>query len=108
MHAAMVELAEKQQLKYALRPVLAQGCASKGISLEASHCLQLGTGEQLPLPGYGVELAIKNMEYKAMDDSSLKSKGPGKASTLALEIVIAHDTKCILLVVQDDLIIIHT
>ncbi len=34
-------------------------------------CLELGTSEALQLPGFGVELAIKNMEYSAMDDSKV-------------------------------------
>ena len=33
--------------------------------------MDLGTGELLQLPGFGVELAIKNMEYSAMDDSKV-------------------------------------
>lgn len=73
MHTAMVKLAQQQMLKYVFRPILVHGCTMEGID-----CLHLGTGEQLPLPGYGAELAIKNMEYKAMDDASLKSKGQGK------------------------------
>jgi len=28
--------------------------------------------EAVNLGGYGVELALKNMEYKAMDDSAIK------------------------------------
>ena len=34
-------------------------------------CLELGTAEALQLPGFGVELAIKNMEYSAMDDTKV-------------------------------------
>ena len=32
-------------------------------------CLAAGTDGSLVLPGYGVELAIKNMEYNARDDT---------------------------------------
>ena len=47
------------------RPVLAEGCAAE------RSCLGLGSGGGLPLPGFGVELAIKNMEYSALDDSKV-------------------------------------
>lgn len=47
------------------RPVLAEGCAA------GRSCLGLGSGGGLPLPGFGVELAIKNMEYSALDDSKV-------------------------------------
>lgn len=50
---------------YVYRPVLLEGCASGGT------CLELGTGGPLQLPGFGVELAIKNMEYSALDDSKV-------------------------------------
>ena len=51
------------QLAYAWRPVPAEGCPGAG------DCAALGTGGRLVLPGYGVEMAIKNMEYNARDDS---------------------------------------
>lgn len=43
------------------------GCESK-----AEYCSAVGTGNTLNLGGYGVELALKNMEYKAIDDSEVK------------------------------------
>lgn len=55
------------KVKYVLRPVLLSGCESK-----SSHCGSIGTSDPLNLGGYGVELALKNMEYKAMDDSIIK------------------------------------
>jgi UDP-glucose:glycoprotein glucosyltransferase len=51
---------------YAYRPVLLPGCGGKG-----DACVDLGTGELLQLPGFGVELALKNMEYSALDDSNV-------------------------------------
>lgn len=36
------------------------------------HCGSVGASESVNLGGYGVELALKNMEYKAMDDSTIK------------------------------------
>ena len=55
------------RLAYAWRPVLGGGaCGAAG----AVHpCTRLGTEGPLVLPGYGVELALKNMEYNAQDDS---------------------------------------
>lgn len=62
----MLKRSEGAGVKYVLRPVLARGvCAAEA----QSPCALLGTGGRLQLPGYGVEMAVKNMEYSAMDDS---------------------------------------
>ncbi|KAF9600441.1 hypothetical protein IFM89_009356 [Coptis chinensis] len=45
--------------------------------LATSPCGAVGTTDSMNLGAYGVELALKNMEYKAMDDSTIK-----KAPTL--------------------------
>lgn len=50
---------------YAVRPMLMTGCT------EGGACGLLGTEGPLHLAGYGVELAIKNMEYSALDDSQV-------------------------------------
>lgn len=50
-----------------MRSVLPSGCEKK-----TSPCGAIGTGDSVNLGGYGVELALKNMEYKAMDDSAIK------------------------------------
>lgn len=55
------------KVKYVVRPVLPAGCEAK-----SSQCGAVGTRNSLNLGGYGVELALKNMEYKAMDDSTIK------------------------------------
>ena len=55
------------KVKYVVRPVLPSGCETK-----TGHCGAVGTIDSLNLGGYGVELALKNMEYKAMDDSMVK------------------------------------
>ena len=55
------------KVKYVVRPVLPSGCETK-----SSHCAAVGASDTLNLGGYGVELALKNMEYKAMDDSAIK------------------------------------
>ncbi|KAG5041087.1 hypothetical protein JHK85_013563 [Glycine max] len=64
-HVALVKAAKEGKVKYVLRPVLPAGCESK-----INHCGSVGAGESVNLGGYGVELALKNMEYKAMDDST--------------------------------------
>ena len=46
--------------------MLLEGC--QGVE---GTCLELGTADALQLPGFGVELAIKNMEYSAMDDTKV-------------------------------------
>lgn len=54
-----------RRLAYAWRPLFdTAACAGS----EVQACTRLGTGERLVLPGYGVELALKNMEYNAQDD----------------------------------------
>jgi hypothetical protein len=58
------------RLAYAWRPLLdAAACSSASSSGAVQDCTTLGTEERLVLPGYGVELALKNMEYNAQDDS---------------------------------------
>lgn len=54
-------------VKYVVRPVLPSGCEA-----EIDRCGAVGAKDSLNLGGYGVELALKNMEYKAMDDSTIK------------------------------------
>lgn len=66
-HLALVEAAKEGKVKYVVRPVLPTGCEAK-----IGHCGAVGTRSSLNLGGYGVELALKNMEYKAMDDSTVK------------------------------------
>lgn len=50
-----------------MRPILPSGCEEK-----AGLCGAVGATDSMNLGGYGVELALKNMEYKAMDDSMIK------------------------------------
>ncbi|KAF3444470.1 hypothetical protein FNV43_RR14162 [Rhamnella rubrinervis] len=66
-HFTLVEAAKEGKIKYVVRPVLPSGCETK-----TSFCGSVGTRNALNLGGYGVELALKNMEYKAMDDSTVK------------------------------------
>ncbi|KAG6391795.1 hypothetical protein SASPL_149555 [Salvia splendens] len=66
-HMALSEAAKNGKVKYVVRSVLPSGCEQK-----TSPCGAIGTGDSVNLGGYGVELALKNMEYKAMDDSAIK------------------------------------
>ncbi|GMH06742.1 hypothetical protein Nepgr_008582 [Nepenthes gracilis] len=66
-HTTLVKAAKEGKVKYVVRPVLASGC-----ELKSNPCGAIGTRDPLNLGGYGVELALKNMEYKAMDDSTVK------------------------------------
>lgn len=56
----------KAALWYIYRPVLLEGCSSD--REDTNQCFDLGTGDSLQLPGFGVEMAVKNMEYSALDD----------------------------------------
>ncbi|KAJ9158912.1 hypothetical protein P3X46_024455 [Hevea brasiliensis] len=66
-HVTLVEAARQGRIKYVVRPVLPSGCEEK-----VGNCGTVGAKDSLNLGGYGVELALKNMEYKAMDDSAIK------------------------------------
>ncbi|GAB4848141.1 hypothetical protein Ancab_002807 [Ancistrocladus abbreviatus] len=66
-HVALVKAAKEGKVKYVTRPVLPSGCESK-----TKQCGAVGTRDPLNLGGYGIELALKNMEYKAIDDSAIK------------------------------------
>ena len=56
MHEIIKEKAEKREVKYVLRYHIISG------------------NQLMSLAGYGVELALKSMEYKSMDDSTVESK----------------------------------
>lgn len=65
--AAAAGTAAPPRLAYAWRPLLdAAACGSAGSGVHA--CVALGSEGPLVLPGYGVEMALKNMEYKAEDE----------------------------------------
>lgn len=66
-HVTLVKAAKEGRVKYVVRPVLPFGCEAK-----VGHCGAIGAKDSVNLGGYGVELALKNMEYKAMDDSAIK------------------------------------
>ncbi|XP_020594123.1 UDP-glucose:glycoprotein glucosyltransferase-like [Phalaenopsis equestris] len=67
-HVVLAEASKKGKIKYVARPVLLSGCQA----VANSYCSFVGASDAVNLGGYGVELALKNMEYKAMDDSAIK------------------------------------
>ncbi|KAK9110137.1 hypothetical protein Sjap_018197 [Stephania japonica] len=66
-HSVLLDASKNGRVKYVVRPVLPFGCERA-----SEPCGILGAGDPINLGGYGVELALKNMEYKAMDDSAIK------------------------------------
>jgi len=58
-HQAILARMERQKLRYVLRPT--QSALTRA---------RAGSAAPLQVQGFGVELALKNMEYKVLDDSS--------------------------------------
>ena len=76
MHDALVAAVEAGVVNYALRPVLFDASCAR-----EDACAAYGaTEDELQLTGFGVELAVKNMEYKAIDDSKVTEGGEGDVS----------------------------
>ncbi|XP_066322950.1 UDP-glucose:glycoprotein glucosyltransferase-like [Miscanthus floridulus] len=71
MHVQLAEASKQGKVRYALRPVLPSGCGTT-----STFCGSVGAVDVVTLSGYGVELALKNMEYKAMDDTAIKKGVP--------------------------------
>jgi len=71
LHVQLVEASKQGKIRYALRPVLPSGCETT-----STFCGSVGAVDAVTLSGYGVELALKNMEYKAMDDTAIKKGVP--------------------------------
>lgn len=66
-HSLLVAASKQGEIVYVVRPVLPTGCKSK-----VDTCARVGVDQPVNLGGFGVELALKNMEYKAIDDSEVK------------------------------------
>ncbi|THU65445.1 hypothetical protein C4D60_Mb05t03700 [Musa balbisiana] len=66
-HIILAEASKQGKIKYVVRPVLPPRCQAV-----SSYCSAVGSSDAVNLGGYGVELALKNMEYKAMDDTMIK------------------------------------
>ncbi len=68
MHNELVKLAQDGSVRYVFRHTWSTWRQAK----TADHQT---TVEPLTLQGYGAELAVKNMEYKAVDDSKVNADG---------------------------------
>ena len=85
MHEFLAEKIEKGEVRYVLRPVFEKSCLNDKKAVEqctaygafnydgdkkskSNNSMNEEDDELLYMPGFGVELAIKNMEYKAVDD----------------------------------------
>ena len=90
MHEFLAEKIDREEVRYVLRPVFEKSCLNDEKAVKQCTAYgafnydgdtkKSGTGdasanekedkddELLRVPGFGVELAIKNMEYKAVDD----------------------------------------
>ena len=82
LHAALVEAAAAGTVRYALRPVPPRpGCLSAG----CASARYGGADGPLLIGAFGVEMALKNTEYKAIDDSAKQqaSEQPGGAAAAA-------------------------
>jgi len=76
MHDVLAAAVEAGLVNYALRPVLFDAACAR-----EDACAAYGaTEDKLQLTGFGVELAVKNMEYKAIDDSKVAEGGEGDVS----------------------------
>ena len=66
MHRALRRAAAEGRVRATHRPTLRAGCGGDG-------CVGFGaSANRLVAAGYGVEMAIKNMEYKATDDARVR------------------------------------
>lgn len=66
-------------VSYLWRPIPYSGVACQ----DEFSCSQLGTDRNMTIPGYGVDLAIKNMEYNARDSSEDIKSSDGLDSSQA-------------------------
>jgi UDP-glucose:glycoprotein glucosyltransferase len=77
-HASLKAAAISGAVAYVHRPVLVPGCERDGcVGLGATSGGGKAGGERLTVAGFGVEMAVKNMEYKATDDTEIKDTSAG-------------------------------
>ena len=64
-HDSISRASTHGEVVYIHRPILMHGCENSG-------CVSVGTGtEMLNAAGFGVELAMRNIEYKSMNDPNI-------------------------------------
>ncbi len=92
-HALLKSASAQGQVHYVHRPVIMNAeCARKGCIGLGTHVDTIGIDGnvgRLHVVGYGVELAVKNMEYKASDDSIMNDIGALLLAPIASE---SHDS----------------
>lgn len=93
MHEKIVKSIQSSPMHvlYVWRPISYNDTLCEGMS-----CSTLGVEGDLTIPGYGVELAIKNMEYNARDDSSSSEKeidGAKNTADSSVETSVAGNEK---------------
>jgi len=90
MHKVLSNKTQENEIRYVLRPVLEKACLKDqktvkqctaygaynfdGDKKDNSDIFANEDNQLLRIPGFGVELAIKNMEYKAVDDQITSEK----------------------------------
>ena len=84
-HTALKAAAESGSVRYTLLQYAGEECVASlrggasGVEGEDEDegirvCALVGEGDELALSGFGVELAIKSMEYKAIDDKKIQQQ----------------------------------
>ena len=90
MHRALRRAAAEGRVRAVHRPTLRAGCGGDG-------CVGFGaSADRLVAAGYGVEMAIKNMEYKATDDAQVRDgaeSSPSAGSGVAAEALSEEDVR---------------
>ena len=88
-HAILKLASLRGQVHYVHRPVLLnmecarKGCIGMGIHDDTGE--SSGKTSRLHVVGFGVELALKSMEYKASDDSKMKDMGDTSLASIGIE-----------------------
>ena len=84
MHRAALHAldgAASASIAYVVRPVLLPGCAlSAEHDINGASCLRYGTEAPPALSGYGIQLAVKSMEYSQVNDAAAPAAEQRQAS----------------------------
>ena len=74
-HGELSAAASAGEVRYVLRQHAGAECVAEHRA--EGSCAMVGEGAEMRLGGYGVELAIKSMEYKAIDDKKIEEGAAG-------------------------------
>ena len=76
-HDALANASDRGEVNYAFRAAMFDATCAR-----ANSCAAYGIdGKNLRLSGFGIELAVKNMEYKALDDSKVEGEREADEAT---------------------------